>query len=147
METTLSSVQFDQLDHSDQINIFSGIQDKRTSISSNKDVFSLKSSQFLTSTGHDGMSLEVNFFIFQNKNFNIQYSHSALTGTLLTGTHRPNWNIFLGSVFVSLTGTVKNVLFELMYISKRPKKAESQIFFGFQELLSINMALETLRRL
>ena len=49
------------------------------------------------------------------------YSHRSLTGTPLTVTQRPNWNTFLGSVNVSLTESVKNVLFEVMYFRKAPK--------------------------
>jgi hypothetical protein len=33
---------------------------------------------------------------FSNIIFNLKYSHRSLTGTPLTGTQRPNWNIFLG---------------------------------------------------
>jgi hypothetical protein len=57
------------------------------------------------------------------------YSHRSLTGTPLTVTQRPNWNTFLGSVNVSLTESVKNVLFEVMDIFlKGPKKQNCRNF-------------------
>jgi hypothetical protein len=68
----------------------------------------------------------------------------------------PNWNAFLGSVYLSLTGTVKNVLFELIYIMnsiyfKRLQKGEIPDFFRFPKIgtnyYGVSKHIKTLRRL